>query len=94
MVDPVAESKPISKAGLELTREQIQAVINQKLENTIYWLNKAYDHRPEDSRMEKTLLDLLAKISRLKTEANTQFMSGSGPGSLMVKAPQESEERG
>ncbi|HEY5649313.1 MAG TPA: hypothetical protein VIU33_07415 [Nitrospiria bacterium] len=78
MAEPVAKSNPISESGLELTREQIQAVINQKLENTIYWLNKAYDHRPEDSRTEKTLLDLMAKISRLKTEANTQFSAAPG----------------
>lgn len=53
-----------------LTKEQIQAVINQKLENAIYWLNKAYDVRPPDPAAEKTLLELMAELQKMKREAN------------------------
>lgn len=53
-----------------LTKEQIQAVINQKLENTIFWLNKAYDARPQDPAAEKTLLELMAELQKMKREAN------------------------
>jgi hypothetical protein len=53
-----------------LTKEQIQAVINQKLENTIYWLNKAYDARPQDPAAEKTLLEMMAELQKMKREAN------------------------
>jgi len=53
-----------------LTKEQIQAVINQKLENAIYWLNKAYDARPQDPAAEKTLLELMAELQKMKREAN------------------------
>jgi len=53
-----------------LTKEQIQAVINQKLENTIFWLNKAYDARPQDPAAEKTLLEMMAELQKMKREAN------------------------
>ncbi len=55
---------------------------------------KAYDYRPEDSRTEKTLLDLLAKISRLKTDANTQLMSEFGPVLTRSEPDQIREGRG
>lgn len=61
--------------GAELTREQIQAVINQKLENTLYWLNKAYEVRPQDSPSEKALLDLMAGLQRLKREVNDTILN-------------------
>jgi hypothetical protein len=53
-----------------LTKEQIQAVINQKLGNAIYWLNKAYDARPQDPSAEKMLLELMAELQKMKREAN------------------------
>lgn len=58
------------KTGTALTKDQIQAVINQKLENAIYWLNKAYDARPPDETAEKTLLELMAELQKMKREAN------------------------
>ena len=61
-------------SGMELTREQIQAVIHQKLDNTIYWLNKAYDARPRDGAVEKTLLELMAALKRLKVEADAALL--------------------
>ncbi len=60
-----------------LTKEQIQAVINQKLENTIYWLNKAYDARPQDPAAEKTLLEMMAELQKMKREANETLGSKS-----------------
>jgi hypothetical protein len=62
----------LNKSGTDtvLTKEQIQAVINQKLENAIYWLNKAYDARPPDPAAEKTLLELMAELQKMKREAN------------------------
>ncbi len=66
----------MAETGLGLTREQIQAVINQKIENTVYWLKKAYELRPEDSLTEKTLLELMAKLTQLRVEANTSLASG------------------
>ena len=62
-------------AGIEvssamLTKEQIQSVINEKLENTIYWLNKAYHARPQDSSAEKALLELMADLQRMKKQTN------------------------
>lgn len=62
------------KSEAELTREQIQVVINQKLENTLYWLNKAYDARPQDSAAEKALLELMAALQRLQQEANETLL--------------------
>jgi len=63
-------AQDVHEAHSALTKEQIQAVINQKLENTIYWLNKAYDARPQDPAAEKTLLELMADLQKLKREAN------------------------
>ena len=60
----------VHEAHTALTKEQIQAVINQKLDNTIYWLNKAYDARPQDPAAEKTLLELMAELQKMKREAN------------------------
>jgi len=64
MAQDIHESDPT------LTKAQIQAVINQKLENTIYWLNKAYDARPQDPAAEKTLLEMMAELQKMKREAN------------------------
>ena len=74
----------------ELTREQIQAVINQKLENTIYWLNKAYDARPQDPSAEKTLLELMAALQRLKLEANETLVRKTQIGQPVRRQPQDS----
>lgn len=63
-------AQEVHGADTALTKEQIQAVINQKLENTIYWLNKAYDARPQDPAAEKTLLELMAELQKMKREAN------------------------
>jgi hypothetical protein len=63
-------AQDIHGTGTALTKEQIQAVINQKLENTIYWLNKAYDARPQDPAAEKTLLELMAELQKMQREAN------------------------
>lgn len=60
----------LHEARTALTKEQIQAVINHKLDNTIYWLNKAYDARPPDPAAEKTLLELMAELQKMKREAN------------------------
>ncbi|HTN43479.1 MAG TPA: hypothetical protein VMN77_06745 [Nitrospiria bacterium] len=63
-------AQDLREAHSALTKEQIQAVINQKLDNTIYWLNKAYDARPQDPAAEKTLLELMAELQKMKREAN------------------------
>jgi hypothetical protein len=63
-------AQDVREAHSALTKEQIQAVINQKLDNTIYWLNKAYDARPQDPAAEKTLLELMAELQKMKREAN------------------------
>ena len=63
-------AQDVHEAQTALTKEQIQAVINQKLDNTIYWLNKAYDARPQDPAAEKTLLELMAELQKMKREAN------------------------
>ncbi|MBI3995957.1 MAG: hypothetical protein HY349_08280 [Nitrospirae bacterium] len=63
-------AQEIHESETVLTTEQIQAVINQKLENTIFWLNKAYDARPQDPAAEKTLLELMAELQKMKREAN------------------------
>ena len=60
----------VHEAHTALTKEQIQAVINQKLDNTIYWLNKAYDARPQDPVAERMLLELMAELQKMKREAN------------------------
>jgi hypothetical protein len=60
----------VHKVDTALTKEQIQVVINQKLENAIYWLNKAYDARPSDSTAEKTLLEIMAELQKMKRAAN------------------------
>ncbi|MBI3597803.1 MAG: hypothetical protein HY203_11700 [Nitrospirae bacterium] len=74
----------VHEAHTALTKEQIQAVINQKLDNTIYWLNKAYDARPQDPAAEKTLLELMAELQKMKREANEN---------LGVKTRREPKER-
>jgi len=74
----------VNSAEEVLTIEQIQMVINQKLENAIYWLNKAYDARPSDPAAEKTLLEMMAELQKMKREANE---------SLRIKYPPESRER-
>ncbi|MBI3811740.1 MAG: hypothetical protein HY283_06005 [Nitrospirae bacterium] len=63
-------TQDVHGTGMALTKEQIQAVINQKLENAIYWLNKAYDARPQDPAAEKTLLELMAELQKMKRDAN------------------------
>lgn len=63
-------AQDVRGTGTALTKEQIQAVINQKLENVIYWLNKAYDARPQDPAAEKMLLELMAELQKMKREAN------------------------
>lgn len=81
----------MAETGLGLTREQIQAVINQKIENTLYWLKKAYDFRPEDALTEKTLLELMAKLTQLRAEANTslapEMISPGGKESPVQEGP-------
>jgi len=61
--------------SLEKYRAVVLAdVIHQKLDNTIYWLNKAYDARPRDGAVEKTLLELMAALKRLKVEADAALL--------------------
>ena len=79
-----------SRKAMELTRDQIQAVINQKLDNTIYWLNKAYDIRPQDSGVEGVLLELMASLQKLQREANEALIQKPlGDPSTRRRASQE-----
>ena len=68
----------VKASTVTLTVEQIHAVINEKLENTIYWLNKAYNARPQDSSAEKALLELMAVLQKMKNETNKSFENRSG----------------
>ncbi len=70
-----------------LTRDQVQAVINHKLENTILWLNKAYDARPSDPVTEKTLLELMAALGRLRLDANESMGRKLRVGGAVRSAP-------
>lgn len=76
-------TQEIRKADATLTKEQIQAVINQKLENTLYWLNKAYDARPQDPSAEETLLEIMAELRKIKRAANESL------GAKSHRAPKE-----
>jgi hypothetical protein len=77
-------TQSVHRVDTALTKEQIQVVINQKLENAIYWLNKAYDARPSDPTAEKTLLEIMAELQKMMREANE---------SLGAKPRLESRER-
>lgn len=56
-----------------LTKEQLQAVINEKLGNTLYWLSKAYRLRPKDDQSEKTLLEMMASLQKIQDDVNRAF---------------------
>lgn len=60
---PVGTRKP-------LTRQQLQAVINEKLGNALYWLSKAYRSRPRDVESEKTLLEIMASLQEMQRRVN------------------------
>ncbi|HEY4485486.1 MAG TPA: hypothetical protein VI702_04060 [Nitrospiria bacterium] len=61
---------PVKQAtASELSREQIKAVISEKMDNTIHWLSKAYEVRPPDATVERVLLELMAGLQRLKFSA-------------------------
>ena len=53
-----------------LTKEQLQAVINEKLDNTLYWLKKAYQVRPQDDQSEQTLLNIMASLQKMQGDVN------------------------
>jgi septum formation inhibitor-activating ATPase MinD len=59
-----------------LTKEQLQAVINEKLDNTLYWLAKAYHHRPQDDLTEQTLLEMMANLQKMQHDVN-RSLNGS-----------------
>jgi hypothetical protein len=66
-------SRKSSESGQELTKEQLQAVINEKLSNTLYWLSKAYRVRPRDPHTEKTLLSVMAGLQKIQKDVNKAF---------------------
>lgn len=59
-----------------LTREQIQAVVDQKMDNITLWLNKAYDFRPPDPAVEKALLEGMAGLQHLRRRLTELLSDG------------------
>jgi hypothetical protein len=53
-----------NKKTPSLTKGQVQAVISEKLEDTLYWLTRAYQFRPADEASERILLGILADIQK------------------------------
>jgi hypothetical protein len=60
-----------------LTRQQLQAIINEKLGNTLYWLSKAYPSRPRDVHSEKTLLEIMAGLQNMQRRVNRSLSNGA-----------------
>ena len=70
-------SEKSSEIAYVLTRQQLQAVINEKLGNTLYWLTKVYRPRPEDDESERTLLEIMAELQSMQRSVNRTFCYGS-----------------
>jgi hypothetical protein len=64
-----------------LTKEQLQAVISEKLGNTLYWLSKAYRFRPPDDDTERTLLEIMAGLQNMQQQVNRVFCRPTDPAS-------------
>ncbi len=60
-----------------LTKQQLQAVISEKLGNTLYWLSKAYNSRPGDDASERALLEIMAGLQSMQQNVNQVFSYGS-----------------
>lgn len=80
-------TRDILRSDATLTREEIRSVINHKLENAIYWLNKAYDARPQDWAAEKTLLELMAVLQKLKRESHEALQHKAHAGRPIRQQP-------
>jgi len=67
-----------------LTKEQLQAMLSEKLGNTLYWLSKAYHFRPADDATERTLLEIMAGLQSMQQQVNRTFCKppngDAGPG--------------
>ena len=59
-----------------LKKQELQAVINERLENTLFWLLKAYDTRPPGDKSEAVLLDVMASLQKMQREVNRSFSKG------------------
>ena len=64
-----------------LTKEQLQAVLSEKLGNTLYWLSKAYRFRPADDDTERTLLEIMAGLQNMQQQVNRTFCKPSNSDS-------------
>lgn len=56
-----------------LKKQQLQAVINERLENTLFWLSLAYDARSPGDKSEAVLLDVMASLQKMQREVNRSF---------------------
>ncbi len=70
-------SQGLSRPKEMLTKKQLQAVINEKLENTLYWLTRAYHLRPEDDQSEQTLLEIMVSLQKMQHDVNQIFTGRS-----------------
>ena len=59
-----------------LKKERLQALINERLEDTLFWLSKAYEARPSGDKSERVLLDVMASLQKMQREVNQAFIRG------------------
>ena len=78
-----------NQSNTALTRQQLLAVINEKLENTLYWLSKAYGSRPQDDESERTLLEVMAGLQGLQRRVNQNLSTEAMEAQGMVGEPQQ-----
>lgn len=59
-----------------LTQERLQALVNERLENTLFWLSLAYEAGPSNDKSETVLLDVMASLQKMQREVNRSFFRG------------------
>lgn len=61
---------------ISLTRERLQALVNERLENTLFGLSLAYEGRASNDKNEAVLLDVMASLQKMQREVNRSFFRG------------------